>query len=178
MHVLSVLFLGISTNLDNLLVGISYGLQKKRIPFLSNAAIGLFSAAATFLFCSLSSLCSTLGKVPNIAGGLIIILLGLYSLFSAPKTAKEEKPPSPCVWKETAALGAALAVNCVPVAFAAGLTGVPSLWASASVGLASILCVGAGNRLGINAAVKIRPKLLNAIGGGMLITLGCLEIFI
>lgn len=178
MHVLSILFLGISTNLDNLLVGISYGLQKKRVSILSNAAIGLFSAAATFLFCSLSALCASLGKIPNVLGGFIIILLGVYSLFCTPKTAKEENPPSPCVWKETAALGAALAVNCVPVAFAAGLTGIPSLWAAVSVGLASVLCVGAGNRLGINAAVKIRPKLLNAIGGGMLIVLGCLEIII
>lgn len=46
MHLLSTLLLGISTNLDNLLIGVSFGFLKKRITIKANLVIGLFSAAA------------------------------------------------------------------------------------------------------------------------------------
>lgn len=50
MHLLSTLLLGISTNLDNLLIGVSFGFLKKRITIKANLVIGLFSAAATCFF--------------------------------------------------------------------------------------------------------------------------------
>ena len=36
MHLLSTLLLGISTNLDNLLIGVSFGFLKKRIAMKAN----------------------------------------------------------------------------------------------------------------------------------------------
>lgn len=50
MHLLSTLLLGISTNLDNLLIGVSFGFLKKRIAMKANLVIGLFSAAAHAFF--------------------------------------------------------------------------------------------------------------------------------
>ena len=80
MHLLSTLLLGISTNLDNLLIGVSFGFLKKRIAMKANLVIGLFSAAATCFFCYFSSMFSRFGRIPNIIGGIIIILIGAFSL--------------------------------------------------------------------------------------------------
>ena len=49
MHIISTVFLGLAANLDNFGVGVSYGVQKIRIPFLSNFSIALLSGVVTFI---------------------------------------------------------------------------------------------------------------------------------
>ena len=49
MHIISALFLGFAANLDNFGIGVSYGVQKIRIPSLSNFFIALLSGIVTFI---------------------------------------------------------------------------------------------------------------------------------
>ncbi len=178
MHILSALLLGISTNLDNLLIGLSFGLQRKKIPPLANGAIGLLSAAITCLFCYLSSLLAVFGRIPNLIGSILIILIGLYA-FLPPKKEAADPHPTRFTWKETAALGCCLAVNCIPVAFGAGLTGISPLAASLSVGIISFLVVGIGNAVGLKvSSLKLNSRLPNCISGAIMICLGLAELFI
>ena len=53
MHIIFALLLGISTNLDNMILGIFLGVRGNRITAASNLLIGHFSAAATCLFCNM-----------------------------------------------------------------------------------------------------------------------------
>ena len=178
MHILSTILLGISTNLDNLLIGISFGFRKKRIGVRTNAAIGLCSALATWAACSLSSLLAGMGRTPNIIGGCLIILIGMWSLLPMGQGGGGACTAEGLTWRETAALGSCLAVNCIPVAFGAGLTGI-SPWAAAlSVGGISVVSIATGNWLGLQTTGVWNAGLLNALGGGILILLGLLELVI
>jgi len=179
MHVLSVLLLGVSTNLDNLMIGFSFGLQRRKVTLLSNALIGLFSASVTCLFCYFSSLVAGLGRIPNLIGGIFIVLMGLYSLFATPPGCDETEQVTEFTWKDTAVLGSGLALNCIPVAFGAGLTGISPWAASLSVGLVSVLSIGLGNRIGLRATdFRLSAKMLNVLGGLIMVVLGAMEIFI
>lgn len=174
MHLFSVFLMGISTNLDNLLLGLSLGLQKKKLCFWANVLIGFLSAAVTAVFCVLSATLSSLGKLPNVVGGGIIIAVGLWSLLPAHQEASCYQ--AGFSWRETWVVATGLAVNCIPVAFGAGLTGIPPWAAALSVGGMSLLCVAAGNAIGLAASgLQLRPRLLAVIGGGLMIVLGVIE---
>ena len=71
----------------------------------------------------------------------------------------------------------ALAVNCIPVAFGAGLAGIHPLAASASVGLLSVLAIRLGNWLGLRASrLPLRAETLRRLGGVLLAGLGILQL--
>ena len=179
MHLFTALLLGISTNLDNLFIGLSFGFQNRRIPRLANVVIGLLSAAATCLFCYIASLLAALGRLPNIIGGILIILIGLYTIL--PHRAREEQACAAADFsrRETLVLGCCLAINCVPVALGAGLTGISPLTAALSVGGISVLSVALGNRLGLAATtIRLNPRLLSIAGGIIRFLLGLTELFI
>lgn len=169
---ISALLLGVSTNLDNLFLGLSFGMAQKRISAGANWVIGLFSAAATCLFCCLSALCTAWGPAVHRAGGGCILLIGLWTLLPAKESGGD------CTAQDTAVLGAALAVNCIPVAFGAGLAGLHPLAASASVGLLSVLAIRLGNWLGLRALrLPLRAEHLRRLGGVLLAGLGILQLF-
>lgn len=168
---LSALLLGVSTNLDNLFLGLSFGLAQRRVSAGANWVIGLFSAAATCLFCCLSALCTAWGPAVHRIGGGCILLIGLWTLLPA------KNGGGGCTAQDTAALGAALAVNCIPVAFGAGLAGIHPLAASASVGLLSVLAIRLGNFLGLRAAaLPLSADGLRRLGGVLLAGLGILQL--
>ncbi len=177
MHIVSAIFLGISTNLDNLLIGFSYGLQCKRIPVKANLLIGLISALATYVFSLATSFCEHLGRCPNIIGGVAIILIGLWPFISK-KGSDDESTTIRTGFKGMMILGVSLAINCIPISIGAGLTGVSPIVASVSVGLFSIIFVGAGNYSAMKTKkLPIRSRFLEVLGGSIMIVLGIMEIF-
>lgn len=178
MHYFSALLLGISTNLDNMMIGVSYGMRKKRVGFLANLLIGLCSAVVTYLVSSFSGFFAAYGRVPNIVGGCIILFLGLSDFLpkkSDDATDSAQENPS---WLDVVLLGAALAVNCIPTAFGAGLTGMTPWLAATFVGGASVLAVAVGNLLGLRTTISPNGKLLDIVGGIAMMALGILQIFL
>jgi putative Mn2+ efflux pump MntP len=49
MHFLSAVLFAVSSNMDNLVLGLSYGIQKKRIGWRANLLVALISLAGTAL---------------------------------------------------------------------------------------------------------------------------------
>jgi len=78
MHIISALFLGLAANLDNFGVGVSYGAQKIRIPWLSNFFIALLSAIVTFISVLTGHLLSQFMTVANALGALMIVVVGVW----------------------------------------------------------------------------------------------------
>lgn len=172
MQLLSALLLGISTNLDNLFLGMSLGVARRRISAGANWLIGLFSAGATGLFCCLSARCAALGPVVHRVGGGLLTAVGLWTLLPSGGADADR-----CAAQSAAVLGAALAVNCIPVALGAGLAGIHPLAASVSVGLLSVAAIRLGNWLGLRAAVlSVRAEALQRLGGLLLVGLGVLQL--
>lgn len=78
MHILSALFVGLAANLDNFGVGVSYGAQKIRIPFLSNFFIALLSGIVTMLAVFTGHFLGHFIAVANMLGALLIIVVGAW----------------------------------------------------------------------------------------------------
>ena len=87
MHIISALLVGLAANLDNFGVGVSYGVQKIRIPSLSNFFIGLLSGMIAFISVFTGHLLSRFMTIANIFGALIIIGIGIWVILH--KSTKE-----------------------------------------------------------------------------------------
>ena len=80
LHLLSILALAISSNFDNVGVGIAYGVRGTCIPFASNLIIALISGTGTLLsMLAGTSLYRILTpKVATLVGGLTLIGIGVW----------------------------------------------------------------------------------------------------
>ena len=177
MEILSALLLSISANLDNLFLGMTYGIQKRRITLGCNLLIGLFSALATFLCCGLASFLLGWGPLAHLLGGVLIIVLGVRAMLEpAPETPEGSAAPDRLSLRDAFLLGVALAANCIGLSFGAGLAGVPPVWAGLAVGAASVLTVGLGNALGLKAGLLVSGQRLNRLSGLLMLVLGAAQI--
>ncbi len=78
MHLFSVLFFGLAANLDNFGIGVSFGVRKTRIPFLSNFSIatisGIIALGAVFAGQTLSHFVDW----ANVGGALLLTGIGIW----------------------------------------------------------------------------------------------------
>ncbi|KPU44445.1 manganese efflux pump MntP [Oxobacter pfennigii] len=82
MHILSIFLFAISSSVDSLIIGLSYGTKKVRIDFFNNFIASLISGLGTFLAMLFGKV--LLQIIPlqwaNIIGSGMLILLGMYLL--------------------------------------------------------------------------------------------------
>lgn len=95
MHILSILLFVISASLDNLVVGIAYGIRKLKISLLSNLLIAFISCAGTLLSMLVGKLIGYFMSPhnANIIGSILLAILGLWFIISSLKksTLKKEE---------------------------------------------------------------------------------------
>ncbi len=94
MHLLTIIFLGISSNLDTLGVGLAYGTRKYRLPFWSNLICALVPCIGTYLMMILGEAVRYIISVPlaNLLGAGIIMAAGVVLIiqyFRGPRTANK-----------------------------------------------------------------------------------------
>src|SRR5690625_4625331 len=84
LHFAGLFFLVIAVSLDGFTVGLAYGMQQIRIPLTSLTIIMALSGSIVLLSMSLGSLLSPFisPTVTGKIGGIILIILGLFSLYN------------------------------------------------------------------------------------------------
>jgi putative sporulation protein YtaF len=100
LHLLSILLLAVSSSLDNLGTGVSYGLRNICIPLSLNLLIAIFNSSGTLLSMLFGRVISGV-LLPNIAGllgDLLLIAIGIWILTAGvrkkgPEIAFASKPP-------------------------------------------------------------------------------------
>ncbi|MFQ9798273.1 MAG: hypothetical protein ACLR23_04330 [Clostridia bacterium] len=159
MGLLSIVFLGIATNLDNLFIGIAFGARKRNITLLQNVLIASISAITAYVACLFAVLISSHFSVyANIAGSIFLLLLGFIGLLKPTPSNSEVSVDRPLHIKETALLGGSLAINCLPVAIGAGSAGIsPSVLAPPFFFSAFLSW-----QLGSTSAKSLHPAAMNA----------------
>lgn len=82
---LSALSFSLSSNLDNLVVGIAYGIKKVKIGIISNIIIAFVTSIGTYLSMLDGSYISKFlpRSFANAFGALVIIILGIYFIFQS-----------------------------------------------------------------------------------------------
>lgn len=174
---ISSLLFAVSSSLDALMIGITYGIRKIRVSFLQNLLVSLITLSGTMLAIGLGNLLAPVfsGKPLTGAGSAILIGMGLYYLIkylvpqvqkyrAGPDTEEAvalEKPgespsasdtnatdSSPLTHKELVLLGLALSANNMGIGIGASMAGIPLMAASVFTFLCSVCFLHMGNVLG------------------------------
>lgn len=195
MQFFSIMLFAVSSNLDNLIIGVSYGIKKIRIPFLSNFLIAVMAFAGTFL----SMLCGEritqwlpVG-LANAIGSVMIIVIGLGGLikylYSRRRSAQDnvqwpinepekydKNSDKTLELKETVSLGIALTVNNIGLGVGASMSGLSVLGTAM---MSSVFCMGLmliGNYIGKGCTSKRFEKYSEVISAVIIILLGIFEL--
>lgn len=170
------IFIGISVNLDNFLIGIHLGLKRQKLTVLQNLII----SSITGLCAGLSTLAISLisGKFLSYASqaaGVIMVLFGIYCLLAPDSGCSLLTDSQPLSFQKAFLLGFVLSVNCIPPAFSAGLLRLPSLGIGFFCGLFSFLTMYSGNQSGLKMTDQKTPSFLGPASAVLLILIGAFE---
>lgn len=202
MSFLSILLFVIAASLDILVVSLAYGLKDIKINFSSTLVIASISALGTFISMILGKFLVDLipVKLGDIIGGLVLLLLGFYSIYSYFKEKKiltshnSENNSSPTFilenpevadkdksgnidFKESLALSLALALNNFGLGIGASISGLNITFTTISTFIISLIFISLGFYLSKTIKSKNISKNSNLIAGIIIIILSLFIIF-
>ena len=192
MHILSSLLFAFSANIDNFVVGLSYGIKKIKIGFMSNLLIALISLAGTVLSMLAGKIIFSFipKNVSNYVGSIMLILIGTWTLVKPllknkpsddildhPEKADIDNSSSIDV-KESIVLACALTINNVGLGIGASITGLNIVMTSLLTFIFSLLMIIIGHTFGSYYLSKVFSKRAAFVSGLIIIALGVYEMFI
>ena len=202
MSFLSILLFVIAASLDILVVSLAYGLKDIKINFSSTLVITSISALGTFISMILGKFLVDLipVKLGDIIGGLVLLLLGFYSIYSYFKEKKiltshnSDNNSSPTFilenpevadkdksgnidFKESLALSLALALNNFGLGIGASISGLNIAFTTISTFIISLIFISLGFYLSKTIKSKNISKNSNLIAGIIIIILSLFIIF-
>ncbi|MGL4763160.1 MAG: manganese efflux pump MntP family protein [Sarcina sp.] len=184
MLILSAFIFSLSSNIDNLVIGISYGIKNERISMISNIIIAIITTLGTYISMEFGKfICRFISNdISNLFGAITLLLMGAYfvsqSIIEKERDKKiESKKVTKMGTKDTILLALALASNNLGVGVAASITGLGVKWVVIFTFITSILTISIGQGLGDHVIGKFIGKYDSLISGILLVILGILEIF-
>jgi putative sporulation protein YtaF len=201
MEWLSIMLIGIAANLDNLGVGVAYGVQATKIPLKSNMIIALFGGTMTYMSVLAGSVIGTYmdPNLAHIGGGVILFVIGVWTIWNdwrritSPRQNSSQGNYLQQILNnperadtdnnkvissiESCLLGLALSLNCFGVGIGGGITGVSPLWSGIVVGSMSLCTMSIGIQMGIRLSYSWVNKFASSIAGMLLLCMGLYEIF-
>jgi len=200
MLILSALSFSLSSNLDNLVIGIAYGIKKVKIGIIANLIIAIVTSTATFLSMLIGIYISKLlpPSASNDLGAIVIIILGLYFVTQSiikllnntrsnelalkdltdmiEYAEKSDLDSSGDIsMKEALIVAFGLTFNNLGTGIAASITGVSIQFTVISTFLLSFLAIIFGEAAGNHVLGKILGKYAPLFSGILLIILGVIE---
>lgn len=192
MYLLSSILFACSANLDNFMIGVSYGMKQITIPFFYNVVIGIITALGTFLsilFGSQIAVWIPFGIAEQL-GSILLILLGGYYFFSFFRSSKISSKPketihsasfqesaTPLSFSEMLVLAFSLTLNNIGIGIGASISGVDPFSASFFTLVSGILLLYLGNRAGNGLASPRIGRYAEPLSGILLIILGLYQGF-
>ncbi|MCL2341942.1 MAG: manganese efflux pump [Firmicutes bacterium] len=187
---ISAFLFAISTNLDSLIVGLSYGFKKISISFHKNMIISIIALIGTgiSIYLGKAIIYFIPDNLPKILGALILIIIGLYpiikpliykvknaNIYSNPEKYDEDKSGF-LDTKESIFLGLALTANNFAFGIGIGLVGMNALIILILTFGFSLGFLHIGQLAGKKYSLKRLEKYAGIISGVIIILLGIYEI--
>lgn len=186
MHWIVVISIGMASSLDNLAVGLSYGVQGKRITRAANAWIAL-TATLTALIALIAG--RLIGftipeSLAGFCGGSLILLIGIGSFVESIRHHRKSSntiPEADAVDRdhnnlitsgEVVWLGCVLSFNALGTAFGAGVGGMDPLSVAFFIGLLSYLSIAAGQWMGLKSIRTALGSVSEVAASILLIAIG------
>ncbi|WP_318436010.1 manganese efflux pump MntP [Photobacterium leiognathi] len=178
--ILALLF-SLSSNLDNFVIGFSYGVQNKRIALVPNMIIALITAVVTYLSMVLGQWLTHLisHQESSDIGSIVFIGLGLWSIgnsFSNNKKTRHDDTKE-LGFKAAIGLGILLSINNIGVGILGSVSRLNINLITILTFVTSILLTYLGNHLGNNVIGKWLGKYNDLVSGLLLVILGLLSFF-
>lgn len=191
LELISGALFSISANIDNIPIGISYGIKKIHIPIFKILLICLITSIVTFLSMYIGQNVSRFFNISiaNIIGSILLILIGLYPLVTnylfktkIQKSNIENKfsynNSYNITIKEVFVMTSTLCVNNIATGIAASITGVNVLYTTISTFIFGTIFIFIGNNLGKKINNKLFERYSLLISSLILILIGIFELFI
>lgn len=188
-HFLSTLLFGLSSNADNLVVGMSYGIKKMPIKWKENLIVALITFTGTILSMILgkSLLLFLPQKLAGILGSIIIMSIGVIGLLqflikirkSGEESEEEEELAMQTLTRtEALILGLALTLNNIGLGIGASITGLPVISTALCSFLFSLFFLYIGNLIGRSKLAELVGEFAEPLACLLMIGLGVYELFI
>ena len=198
--ILSAFLVSLSFNLDNIVIGIAYGIKKIKIGIPANLSIAVVTASGTFLSMAAGRYIADFlpAALANALGAIVMELFGLYFIVQSVLALKKNRKSKELALKdvpgmleyaeksdlnhngsisikEAALVGLGLMVNNLGIGIAASITHISVLITTAATLLISFLTLSFGNYLGRRALGDLMGKYASLISGFILVLLGIFE---
>ncbi len=175
-HIIFAILFSISANIDNLAIGISYGIKKLHIYNYQKIIITLFTSLATLISMIIGNiLANSLNlNIANNIGSMCLIIIGIYSLFSNTKDTNSNNKTCTNILLMTFIMS----TNNIFTGFMASSAGINIIATFLSTILFCYLFLDFGLKLGNNIKNKRIEKYSNFLSSIILIILGIVEFFI
>ena len=167
------ILLGLAANLDNLGIGIAYGVQNRLIRLPQNVLIAAVTTAITYAaFAAGDGLHRyLLASLPNWLSGGCVIAFALFGLIRSGAQATAIGCHGEIGWRETVVLAATLSLNNIGLAIAGGFAGLSYRAALASIFGFSIALLSAGQIIGREASRSVDTMLTQPWIGNVILLL-------
>jgi putative Mn2+ efflux pump MntP len=186
-EVVAYLLLGVATNIDNMIIGTTYGLKRHRIDFINNVMIGSLNGAATFISVLIGDFLRQFltAQVGELLGGLVFLTLGFLTIaetymMDQELEAEGEAPPDNNTnsgyvrvsRQEALGLGLGLSVTNIAGGVGAGLAGFEVVRMTLLMFTFSILPISLGQWIGQHTASKFPQRWANITAATVLTGFG------
>lgn len=180
----------ISANIDNIPIGLSYGVKKTHISILKNILICIITSIVTFLSMLIGQNISKFFdiKITNILGSILLFFLGIYpiakNIFIKEKNDRLNENEKNILMnndisiKELLLIIITLSLNNIAAGIAASITGVNIICTTISTFVFGTIFLYIGNNLGKRINNKLVKKYSQLISSFILILIGVMELFI
>ena len=185
-NIISALIFSLSANIDNIALGIAYGIKKIHISFFSNFLIALCTSIITITSMQLGVFAFSFldENIANLIGAISLILIGVFSIIKfvytryikKMKAEEYNKTFKKLRIKELFLIILALSANNISVGVATSVAGIDMITALITTFLFSFLFMYIGNKLGkklVNTFIITYSDILSSL---LLICLGILHI--
>nr|WP_268833333.1 manganese efflux pump [Photobacterium carnosum] len=177
---LLALIFSLSSNLDNFVIGLSYGVKNERIPLTANGIIAFITAFITFISMLGGKLVTQLipNYVSNELGSAIFILMGSWFIGSdlLKKKKQQQKQRTALNFKGAVMLGLLLSINNIGVGILGSITHLDITLVVTLTFITGMFLTYAGNHIGHSVIGNIVGKYNDLISGSLLIILGILSL--
>lgn len=200
--ILSALLFSLASNLDNVVIGIAYGVKKIKISIIANIIIAAVTSTGTFLSMSVGEYISKFLPhfIANALGAIAIIILGGYFIIQSIINSVNDSNSKQIALKNTSDMieyaeksdldksgdisikeallvAFGLTFNNIGTGVAASITGVNIQITVITTFILSILAVIFGEAVGNHVLGKFFGKYSPLFSGILLILLGVIEFF-
>lgn len=180
-EIISAIIFALSANIDNIVIGISYGLKKIKISLKDNLIIAFFTSIATLFSMYAGNIVNIFlnQSVENLLGGALLISLGIFSLIKD-LIKKDDRSEISNIKKisipELFTLILTLSSNNVATGIAASISGINIIYGVIFTFIFCNIFMYIGNKIGNKIKNKKIENLSTVISSLLLIFLGILTI--